>query len=526
MVVPNDRISWDELQRLNPSAIIISPGPGSPEKAGDFGICGRVIREMNCPILGVCLGHQGICFEFGAKIAPAREVMHGRASAIFHQGSRIFDSVPSGFSAIRYNSLIAEELPDCLELIAWTESGEVMGVRHRSRPLWGVQFHPESICTEHGNTVLGNFLRMSCPRVATDTNTFRLDGCGAGASYTGDGEVVVEGPDAFDIIAADLMANRHQPDPACPHEFQGGWVGYVTYEGVPRFIKADRFQAFTSMPADPPPVCSAGPLLFDIPRHEYLEKVGECLELIRAGESYEICLTNQLRGLCASDPLDCYEALRSANPAPFAAYLKFPDLQIASTSPELFLHVTAEGLVTSRPIKGTAARSSDPRELAADPKTRAENLMIVDLVRNDLGRVCRPGTVQVPSLMAIESYATVHQMVSTIKGRLRPGLAALDAVRAAFPPGSMTGAPKIRTMEILRRLEQRPRGIYSGCIGYLSYTGAAKFSVAIRTAVFQNAQVTIGTGGAIVAQSDPAREWDEIVLKAQVLAQALSTSAG
>ena len=201
------------------------------------------------------------------------------------------------------------------------------------------------------------------------------------------------------------------------------------------------------------------------------------LEAIRAGQSYEICLTNQLRGQSPVDPLDYFENLRRINPAPWAAFLRYPDLAVACSSPELFLNITHEGHVTSKPIKGTAPRSADPAELAASEKTRAENLMIVDLVRNDLGRVCRTGSVRVTRLMEIETFPAVHQMVSTIEGDLRPDASALDCVRAAFPPGSMTGAPKIRTMEIIRRLEAGPRGIYSGCIGFLSVTGAATFNV-------------------------------------------------
>ncbi len=541
VVVRNDEISWEELARLNPARIIISPGPGSPDNIRDFGICRRVIEEMQCPILGVCLGHQGICLAFGGKVVRAQEVMHGRLSLVFHQGDALFAGVPSSFEAVRYHSLIAESLPACLERIAWSADGEVMGVRHRTKPIWGVQFHPESICTEYGEAILRNFIDLSRElhsgpdagamfreQFAGEAHAFWLDGGANACSYVGSGSRVIEGPDALDRLAADLAQNRREPDPALPWPFQGGWVGYITYEGAARFILVDRFVAIESQTAA---LCqSPGPstdqLQFDIPKDVYLKKIADCLEAIRAGESYEICLTNQLRGTCSWAALDYFEALRAANPAPFSAYIQHPDLQVACSSPELFLNVTASGRVTSKPIKGTLARSADPLQLSHDEKTRAENLMIVDLVRNDLGRVCQAGSVRVPVLMGIETYATVHQMVSTIEGDLKPGLTALDCIRAAFPPGSMTGAPKLRTMEIIERLEAQPRGIYSGCIGFLSYTGAATFNVVIRSAVFTDGNVSIGTGGAIVSQSDPEKEWDELVLKAEVLVRALRASIG
>ena len=256
-------------------------------------------------------------------------------------------------------------------------------------------------------------------------------------------------------------------------------------------------------------------------REQYLEDIETSIDHLRAGDSYEICLTNQIALDLNVDPLALYSKLRRANPAPFASYLRFGDLAVLGSSPERFLRVGRDGKAEARPIKGTSRRGSSSQEdkrlaaaLAADEKNRAENLMIVDLLRNDLGAVCEVGSVEAPEMMAVESYETVHQLVSSVRGRLRSGATALDAVRSCFPPGSMTGAPKKRTTEILDELEGAARGVYSGAIGWFGLGGGADLSVAIRTIVLAGGRATVGAGGAIVLDSDPEREYAEMLLKA------------
>ena len=286
--------------------------------------------------------------------------------------------------------------------------------------------------------------------------------------------------------------------------------------------------------ADPPPAPSAADPAFGEPsaervrfacgrgREQYLADIARSQAELAAGESYEVCLTDQISTDAEPDSFDLYRNLRRANPAPFAAYLKLGDVAVVSSSPERFLSVDRERRVEARPIKGTTPRSADPgrdAELKAvltnDEKTYAEHLMIVDLLRNDLGIVCEVGSVAVPELMIVEDYATVHQLISTIEGTLAADRTAAECARACFPGGSMTGAPKQRTMEIIDDIEAEARGVYSGAIGYFGLDGAMDLSIVIRTIVLRPGRTTIGAGGAIVMQSDPEEEFDEILLKAR-----------
>ena len=278
-------------------------------------------------------------------------------------------------------------------------------------------------------------------------------------------------------------------------------------------------------------------LLFDAPDCEsYCADIERAQWHIYEGNSYEVCLSAESTArvehpLTPDQLFELYRTQRKHNPAPYAAYLRCGDFSVLSSSPERFLMVDTQGNAETKPIKGTCPRGANPQEDAAaahwlqhDAKTRAENLMIVDLLRNDLSTVSDPASVQVPVLMGVESYATVHQLVSTVTARLKPEISAVHASAACFPGGSMTGAPKPSTMNIIEDLEARPRGVYSGALGFFSADGGANLSIVIRTLVaHDNGLITLAAGGAIVADSDPNAEYEEMLTK---LRAALPPSVG
>ncbi|WP_067697003.1 aminodeoxychorismate synthase component I [Nocardia jejuensis] len=758
--------------------VVISPGPGRPDVMRDFGVSAAVIAHSRLPLLGVCLGHQGIVLAAGGVVGAAPEARHGYPDRITHDGRDLFAGLPQDFTAVRYHSLSATlPLPEALEVTATAPDGVVMGVRHRTRPQWGVQFHPESIASEHGSTLLRNFRDLTAefaptrraarrhdghdghdghdenpPRAADTANVpdptpARTDQVMTGrgpevsnseacpesqralspdtgpdrpASIGSDHERITEDGDAASNSAADSQHRRApSPDidvgaaastgrdratgpdveaahtvsigvtgagmpaeirytvehtvveravdaeevflrlyrdsptafwldsehvepgldrfsflgdasgplaetvryrvgsgsvevesaagarsvpggvleylsgelrrrriefPDVPFDFVGGYVGYLGYEMkadcgaavthraptpdaqwifADRLIVVDHEAGRTHLMSlaetdpnslraakvwlsatralvdtvptweNPPPLelrtdeRTVAPLLTR-GRDRYLADVRASQDQLHAGESYEICITDSAYLPAASDGLDVYRTLRRCNPAPYAAFLRFTDLEVACSSPERFLKLDRARTVESKPIKGTAPRGRTPiederlaSELARSPKTRAENLMIVDLLRNDLGRVCEIGTVHVPELMAVETYTTLHQLVSTVRGTLRPELDVIDCLRACFPGGSMTGAPKLRSMEIIDTLETEARGIYSGAIGFLGLGGTADLNIVIRTAVRHENRWRIGAGGAVVLDSDPDEEYQEMVWKAAATLRAL-----
>ncbi|HWU20635.1 MAG TPA: anthranilate synthase component I family protein [Nocardioides sp.] len=273
----------------------------------------------------------------------------------------------------------------------------------------------------------------------------------------------------------------------------------------------------------------------------YREAFARVQEQLHAGNSYEVNLTHRIETSSEVDPATAYRRLRELNPAPYAGFLQhdLPGARawLLSSSPERYALIGADRTIETKPIKGTTPRGSTPEEdeaarrhLATDPKFRAENLMIVDLLRNDLATVCEVGSVTVPGLMQVESYAAVHQLVSTVRGRLRGEVSTVHALRNLFPAGSMTGAPKLRTMQIIDSVEATPRGTYAGAFGWIDADGRADLGVVIRSLTTGGPstgsgtyEYRLGTGGGITVASDPAEEWAETRWKAERVLAALSS---
>jgi para-aminobenzoate synthetase len=682
IVVRNDMVSWQALSRWEFDSIVLSPGPGRPERWHDFGVCADILRYSQIPVLGVCLGHQGLGQMLAGTVMSAPVVMHGRLSKVKHDGVGLFEGIPQEFSVVRYHSLTVDSaLGPEGRVIAWTDEGVVMGIEHRRRPLWGVQFHPESIATEYGRTLFENFQRLarrhnqsrdglddgageqgvngergftgarrkppprrrraerprgearlqlhvrslegepSTERVfervfGSYEHAFWLDSADAPTALAqrsflgtslGPDRLVLEydveektvtsrrasGSDVelgsiFDVLERELAQRTIEVPEGMPEGLLGGFVGYLGYEckadcGSPNvhrsdipdavFMLANRVVAVDHVAkrtyliaacredgreaaqrwiteaeqlvretlAD---VGSDEPLLLPEEgdearevvfrcgrgREQYLADIAHCHAELAAGESYEVCLTDQIHTDAHPDPFHLYRVLRRRNPSPFAAYLKLGELAVVSSSPERFIGIDRERHVQARPIKGTAPRSPEPErdrelrdELQSDEKTFAEHLMIVDLLRNDLGRVCEVDTVRVPQYMIVETYRTVHQLISTISGVLEPERTPVECVRVCFPGGSMTGAPKLRTMGIIDDIEREARGVYSGAIGYFGLDGAVDLNIVIRTVVLRpDGDTTIGAGGAIVMQSDAQEEFDELLLKARAPMSAIA----
>ncbi|WP_203231137.1 anthranilate synthase component I family protein [Nocardioides caldifontis] len=367
------------------------------------------------------------------------------------------------------------------------------------------------------------------------------------------GTAVPVGHDVFAVLEEELARDAGDPEV--------WWVGYVGYgcrtdlpgrpadpaSGVPDavWMRLRSPQVVSSRPswretaprgaAQRPNARHEGRLNTKV-TEEYAEAFVEVQRQLRRGNSYEVNLTYREQLRTSTDPVTAYLRLSELNPAPYAGYLRHPtaagSVHLVGSSPERYARIDADRVLEARPIKGTTPRGAtaaeDARErerLGSDRKFLAENLMIVDLLRNDLSMVCEPGTVAVPSLMTVESYASVHQLVSTVRGRLRDDVSTVEALRALFPAGSMTGAPKRRTMEIIDAVESTPRGVYSGAFGWITADGRADLGVIIRTLVATpdggEWRYEWGTGGGITVRSDLDEEWAETQWKAARLRAAL-----
>jgi para-aminobenzoate synthetase len=664
IVIHNDMVSWRALSRWDFDAIVLSPGPGRPDRWHDFGVCSDILRSSEIPVLGVCLGHQGLGHALDGEVTTAPIAMHGRLSRVEHTGSGLFEGIPQAFSVVRYHSLaVTGSMGSAGRVTAWTDEGVVMAIEHTTRPMWGVQFHPESVATEYGHRLFENFYelarrhapsrrrRLNTPLVpprrcrrrgsgaapmslqmrsiegepSTELLFERLFGAAehafwldsadaptalAQCSYLGttlgpnrvvleydveQGVVTSHGAEGtgtesgsiFDVLDRELEAHAIEPPAELARGLLGGFVGYLGYEckadcGSPnahasdlpdavlmlanRVVAVDharhRVHLLAACHGDEQEaerwlaeaelivreVLSSPAPAIELPedaggeatdqtvsfrcgrgREQYLADIARSQAALSAGESYEVCLTDQIHVDASPDPWRLYRLLRRRNPAPFAAYLRLGEVTVASSSPERFLSVDRDRRVQARPIKGTAPRSADSTRdetlrggLLHDEKTFAEHLMIVDLLRNDLGRVCEIDSVRVPDFMVVESYPTVHQLISNVTGVLEAGRTPVDCVRACFPGGSMTGAPKLRTMEIIDDIEREARGVYSGAVGYFGLDGGVDLSIVIRTIVMRPEATTIGAGGAIVIQSDPEEEFDELLLKARAPMMAIA----
>ncbi len=348
------------------------------------------------------------------------------------------------------------------------------------------------------------------------------------------------GDDVFAVLEAELAAGS-------PSDHWFGYLGYACRPDLPArpdphlpdavWMRPSSVRFVDHSPAVVEPVetplAGVSTSSTNVPGW-YATGFEEVQERLRAGDTYEVNLTHRVEVASDSKPLDVYRRLRQLNPAPYAGFLQHDvpgaEAWLLSSSPERYALVTDDRVLETKPIKGTTPRGSTDAEdaalrerLATDPKYRAENLMIVDLLRHDLSQVCEVGSVAVPALMQVESYASVHQLYSTVRGRLRDDVGTIAALRTLFPAGSMTGAPKLRTMQVVDGVEATPRGTYAGAFGWVSGDGRADLGVVIRTLLTTGDGVyRLGTGGGITVRSDVEEEWAEAQWKAERLLRALA----
>jgi len=642
LVKRQDAITLTEIEAMHPDLIVISPGPCTPNESP---LSLAIIKHFMglIPILGVCLGHQAIGQFFGGNVVKAKRPIHGKTAPIHHDQLGVFMNLVNPLEVTRYHSLVIERstLPNELLITAESEDGEIMGIRHKTQPIEGIQFHPEAILTQFGHQLLKNALlnakiwrqqHASSPWIVKPLsislppsrlflafkNSFSPFFLDSGNDYKELGRYSYMGfspfleasayPDHLEL----LYTNRPNPEiiplhkseslnflndsqrkyhvPDSPFPFAGGAVGFISYdlknelESLPndtlddlnlplwRFAwydgiviydhlqdkywitacgidehgvchttlaqtRIDRLEqtlnAYVPEPMDQPgdltdrteqPDSTFAPITPSVSHAQYLADLQRVIDYIYAGDIYQANLTQRFSMAWEGDPWNLYSQLHQQNPAPFAAFLPYSDFQILCSSPERFIRIQTNGQIETRPIKGTRPRGKSladddmlALELQNSSKDRAELTMIIDLERNDLGRICEFGTVKVTDLIKLEKYPTVWHLASTVTGKLRRGLEPSDIIQAVFPGGSITGAPKIRAMEIIEELELFKRGHYTGSIGYIGFDGAWDLNIVIRTILLKDDKAHVHVGGGIVADSIPESEYNETLDKAKAL---------
>lgn len=332
-----------------------------------------------------------------------------------------------------------------------------------------------------------------------------------------------------DIATPDMAIGLYEWAFIQDHQLERSWL--VSLPDCPAALREDLVKRARSAQAHPTSnetnLFVVNNLASNLEARTYREKLARIQDYIRSGDCYQVNFAQRFSGDFEGDPFSAYCRLRRLLPAPYAAYMEVDGHAILSHSPEQFLQLN-DNQVRTRPIKGTAPRDPNPvqdranaRALCSSVKDRAENLMIVDLLRNDLGKSCRFGSIQTPELFALESYANVHHLVSTVSGYLRPECTALDLLKGCFPGGSITGAPKVRAMEIIAELENSDRSVYCGSIGYISAHGRMDTNIAIRSLVCSEGRVHCWGGGGIVADSEPDAEYRESLAKVEILLKGL-----
>lgn len=643
IVKRQDACTLKDIEEMHPDLIVISPGPCTPSESPlSLAVIEHFMGQI--PILGVCLGHQAIGQFFGGKVVRAKRPIHGKTVPIRHDQQGVFSDLVNPLEVTRYHSLILERstLPEELIITAEAADGEIMGIRHVTLPIEGIQFHPEAILTQSGHQLLKNAIQnakmwrlqdspsqwivkplsVSVPpyllfqAFKEEPSPFFLDSGNdykelGGYSYMGSSpfleatayanhlelfwpnrshrEIIsLEKSECFNFLD-DSHSKYHVLH--SPFPFSGGAVGFLSYDlkneieslensaendlklplwrfawydGIVIYDHLQRKYWITACGIDENGICHADlaharierleQILYpfvpeqlselegldnltthphstidpSVSHEQYLADLKRVIDYIYAGDIYQANLTQRFSMAWEGDAWKLYSQLHRQNPSPFAAFLPYPDFQVLCSSPERFIQIQPDGRIETRPIKGTRPRGDTPSEdqlqaveLQNSPKDRAELTMIIDLERNDLGRICEFGTVKVRDLIALEKYPTVWHLASTITGQLLKGLKPSDILQAVFPGGSITGAPKIRAMEIIEEMEPHKRGLYTGSIGYMGFDGAWDLNIVIRTIFLKDGKAFVHVGGGIVADSIPESEYYETLDKAKALFRVL-----